>query len=73
MISKKKIVLITGAESGIGKSTSKLFLNNNHRVTFTLFPDIKLDEKKEKAEEKFLSEKLRTFTEKDKNSIRYNQ
>ena len=35
MISKTKIVLITGAESGIGKSTSKLFLNNNFRVIGT--------------------------------------
>ena len=35
MTSKKKIVLITGAESGIGKSTSKLFLNNNFRVIGT--------------------------------------
>ena len=35
MTSKKKIVLITGAESGIGKSTSKIFLNNNFRVIGT--------------------------------------
>ena len=35
MTFKKKIVLITGAESGIGKSTSKLFLNNNFRVIGT--------------------------------------
>ena len=35
MTSNKKIVLITGAESGIGKSTSKLFLNNNFRVIGT--------------------------------------
>ena len=47
-----------------------LFLKNNHRVTFTLFPDIELDEKKEKAEAKFLSEKLKSFTENDKKSIR---
>ena len=35
MTSKTKIVLITGAESGIGKSTSKLFLNNNFKVIGT--------------------------------------
>jgi len=35
LTSKKKIVLITGAESGIGKSTSKIFLNNNFRVIGT--------------------------------------
>ena len=35
MTSKKKIVLVTGAESGIGKSTSKIFLNNNFRVIGT--------------------------------------
>ena len=35
MTFKKKIVLITGAESGIGKSTSKIFLNNNFRVIGT--------------------------------------
>ncbi len=35
MTSKKKIALITGAESGIGKSTSKIFLNNNFRVIGT--------------------------------------
>ncbi|MDC3097237.1 SDR family oxidoreductase [Alphaproteobacteria bacterium] len=35
MNSKKKIALITGAESGIGKSTSKIFLNNNFRVIGT--------------------------------------
>ena len=35
MTSKKKIVIITGAESGIGKSTSKIFLNNNYRVIGT--------------------------------------
>ena len=37
MISKKKIVLITGAESGIGKSTSQIFLNNGYRVIGTSF------------------------------------
>ena len=35
MTSKKKIVFITGAESGIGKSTSKIFLNNNFTVIGT--------------------------------------
>ena len=35
MISKKKIVLITGAESGIGKSTSKIFANNGYIVIGT--------------------------------------
>ncbi len=35
MNSKKKIVLITGAESGIGKSTCKLFYNNGYKVIGT--------------------------------------
>ena len=35
MISKKKIVLITGAESGIGKSTSKIFVKNGYIVVGT--------------------------------------
>ena len=35
MITKKKIVLITGAESGIGKSTSKIFSNNGYEVIGT--------------------------------------
>ena len=35
MNSKKKIVLITGAESGIGKSTCKLFHNNGYKVIGT--------------------------------------
>ena len=37
MSSKKKIVLVTGAESGIGKSTSQIFLNNGYRVIGTSF------------------------------------
>ena len=35
LVSKKKIVLITGAESGIGKSTTKAFLDNGYRVIGT--------------------------------------
>ena len=35
LVSKKKIVLITGAESGIGKSTTKVFLDNGYRVIGT--------------------------------------
>ena len=34
---KKRIVLITGAESGIGKSTSELFLKNGYRIIGTTF------------------------------------
>ena len=35
MTSKKRVVLITGAESGIGKSTSKIFLDNGYKVICT--------------------------------------
>ena len=35
MNSRRKIVLITGAESGIGKSTCKLFHNNGYKVIGT--------------------------------------
>ena len=35
MNSRKKIVLITGAESGIGKSTCELFHNNGYKVIGT--------------------------------------
>ena len=35
MNSRRKIVLITGAESGIGKSTCKIFHNNGYKVIGT--------------------------------------
>ena len=41
LISKKKIVLITGAESGIGKSTTKVFLDNGYRVIGTCLKNYK--------------------------------
>ena len=43
LISKKKIVLITGAESGIGKSTTKVFLDNGYRVIGTCLKNNKKD------------------------------
>ena len=35
MILKNKIALITGAESGIGKSTAKIFVDNGYQVIGT--------------------------------------
>ena len=41
MISKNKIALITGAESGIGKSTAKIFADNGYQVIGTCLKKVK--------------------------------
>ena len=57
-------------ESGyLEKLLSDLFLKNNHRVTFELFPDLELDEKKEKAEKNYLSDRLLQLNDSDKDLI----
>ena len=47
----------------------RFFLNNNHRLTFQLVPDVMLDQKKEKKHEILLSEKLSSLTENAKKKI----
>ena len=47
----------------------KFFLNNNHRLTFQLVPDVMLDQKKEKKQEVLLSEKLNSLTKNAKKKI----
>ena len=46
MNSRRKIVLITGAESGIGKSTCKLFHNNGYKVIGTCLKNPNIINKK---------------------------
>ena len=41
-MSKEKVVLITGASSGIGEATAKTLVNNGHKVILTARSEHKL-------------------------------
>ena len=50
---KNKIALITGAESGIGKSTAKIFVDNGYQVIGTCLKKNKIESIPQKFHTRF--------------------